>query len=94
MKGPGVGVEPIKEIEEAAAAYMKERDKRCAITPKEVEKKNRLIDLLHANVETIGRDGNGILRYEMDDGHVIELKPGKETLKIAIVDGDAEKTGD
>jgi hypothetical protein len=74
MKGPGVAPVRIK-------AVVKIRDRRMGLTKKEVQAKQNLIDLLHKNAEKIGADDEGIMRYEYDDV-VVELKPGKEQLKV------------
>lgn len=82
MEGPGVAPVRIKEVDELAEDYVKERDKRCRQTPKEVAAKTKLIEALHKHADAIGRDTQGVLRYEFDD-FVIELKPGKEKLKVS-----------
>jgi hypothetical protein len=81
VEGPGVSPISIAAIDTAAEAYIKERDKRCAMTPREVAAKQKLIQLLHDNVEKIGKDSNGEIIYRYGD-EVISLKPGKETLKV------------
>jgi hypothetical protein len=89
-EGAGVAAVRITEVDEAAAKYVMERDKRCRQTPKEVAAKTDLIDVLHKNADKIGRDPEGVLRYEYED-LIVELKPGKETLKVRAVptdDGD------
>lgn len=81
MEGPGVALVRIAAVDNAAAEYVRERDKRCRQTPKEIAAKQKLIGLLHKHEAKIGRDEAGVLRYEFDDT-VIELKPGEETLKV------------
>ncbi len=81
IEGPGVGQVKIDAVEQAAAQYIKERDKRCAMTPKEIAAKQKLLDALHANKEKLGTDGEGATVYRYDD-LVITLKPGKETLSV------------
>lgn len=60
---------------------MKERDKRCSQTPKEIAAKTKLIDVLHLHADKIGKDAKGVLRYQYDD-LVVSLTPGKEKLKV------------
>lgn len=81
MEGPGVGKKKIPAVEAAAEEYVRVRDRRMDLTDKEVEAKQKLIDLLHKHSKTIGVDGEGVLRYRYDD-MVIELSPGKENLKV------------
>lgn len=83
MEGPGVAQPRIASIDDAIIEYVGHRDRRCAITPEEVKTKSRLSDLMHA-AETDGkltRDPKGVLRYR-HDSMIVELRPGKETLKV------------
>jgi hypothetical protein len=59
VEGPGVSPISIAAVDTAAEAYIKERDKRCAMTPREIAAKQKLIQLLHSNEEKIGKDSNG-----------------------------------
>jgi hypothetical protein len=81
IEGKGVAPVRIASVDKAAAEYVRERDKRCRQTPREIAAKQKLIDLLHKNEDKIGRDDNGTLRYEFDET-LIELKRGEETLKV------------
>src|SRR6266436_2158781 len=87
MTGPGVGATRIEAIDEAAAAYVKERDKRIRQTPREVETKTKLIDLLHLHEKEIGRDGEGVLRYQYG-GLSIELRHTEEKLRVRKLDDE------
>lgn len=93
ITGKGVAPVRIKAVDDAAEEYVKVRDRRMGLTKKEVQAKQTLIDLLHKNSEKIGADEEGIMRYEYDDV-VVELSPGKETLKVRTASspdgGDAE----
>ncbi len=89
IEGPGIAPVRIKSVDELAEAYIKERDRRVRMTPREVTAKNELIDELHKHADKIGRDAEGVLRYEYDD-IVIELRPGKETLKVRAADDNGE----
>lgn len=90
MTGPGVGTTRIPAIDEAAASYVKERDKRIRQTPREVETKTKLIDLLHAHEKEIGRDGEGVLRYQFE-GLSIELRHTEEKLRVRKLDAEDEE---
>lgn len=81
VTGKGVAPVRIKAVDDAAEEYVKIRDRRMAMTKKEVQAKQTLIDLLHKNAEKIGADDEGVMCYEYDDV-VVELKPGKEQLKV------------
>jgi hypothetical protein len=81
VEGPGVSPISIAAIDTAAEAYIKERDKRCAMTPREIAAKQKLIAVLHDNADKIGVDANGEIVYRYDD-FVVSLKPGKEKLKV------------
>lgn len=91
MVGDGVAPASIPEIDKLCEKYVHERDKRCALTPKEIEAKGNLIAAIHKHVKagTLHPDSDGAVVYRYDDLRVI-LKPGKETLKIKSVDDDEE----
>lgn len=91
MEGPGVGTVSIKAVDAAAEEYVKIRDKRCQMTPREITAKQNLMDVIHKNEDKIGRDGTGAIVYRYDD-MVITLTPGKETLKVksANTGGDGD----
>ena len=84
MKGPGVEIIRIPEIDKLAEAYVIQRDKRCAETPREIAAKDKLIDAIHKNKDKIGVDSNGEVVYRYDD-MIVTLKPGKEVLKVKAV---------
>ena len=85
MEGPGVASPAIPEIDKAAAAYAKIRDRRVALTAEEVSAKDKLITLLHAHQEEIGRAPDGSIKYRSED-FKIELFPAKEKLKVKSLD--------
>jgi len=84
---PGTERPSIKEIDEAAEAYVNVRDKRQELTKKEVAAKQALSDLMHKHADQIGKDADGGLTYRYDDMAVI-LKPTEEQLKVKHVDED------
>jgi len=81
VSGPGVSPISIPAVDTAAAAYVRERDKRMAESKRETAAKQKLVDLLHEHAKEIGTDKNGEIVYRYDD-FVVSLKPGKETLKV------------
>jgi hypothetical protein len=89
----GAGVAPVRipEVDDLAETYIKERDKRCKQTPREIAAKGKLIDALHKHADKIGSN-DGTITYRYDDV-VISLQPGKEKLKVREAssdDGDEE----
>ena len=80
-EGPGVSPVVIPELTKAAQDYIRERDKRCAMTPKEIAAKQKLMEVVHANVERLGRNPKGQIVYAFDD-QILIVKPGKETLQV------------
>src|SRR6266436_4885032 len=93
IEGDGVAPLSIPEIDKLAEKYVRERDKRCELTPKEVEAKENLIAAIHKHVEadTIQKDRDGTVVYRYEDQTII-LKPGKETLKVkATPEPETEK---
>jgi hypothetical protein len=87
MKGPGVEIPRIKELDDLAAEYQKEKQKRCQQTPKEIAAKGKLIDAIHKHADKLGRTEDGAVVYKNDELKVT-LKPGKEKLNVKPVDDD------
>lgn len=84
MTGKGVAPVRIQAIDALAEAYIKERDKRLKLTPREVAAKTKLIDALHANAAKLRNpDGDIVYRY---DEMIVTLTPGKEKLSVAPVE--------
>jgi len=90
IKGPGVEKMNITEIDEAAAFYVTLRDQRVKVLAQEVEAKEKVVSLLHAHEEKLGRAPDGAIRYEYD-GKVVELIQTKEKLRVKDVDDDREE---
>jgi hypothetical protein len=78
---PGMKPPRIAALDEAAEEYVKVRDRRMGLTEKEVQAKANLIDLLHKHADKIPPNDEGVMYYKYDDV-VVELKPGKEQLKV------------
>lgn len=89
IEGKGAAAVHIPEIDAAADAYFKERDKRCRITPREVAAKQKLMDTMHKHEAKLGRNGAGVLTYRFDD-QILTLEPGKEKLKVRSEAEDEE----
>jgi hypothetical protein len=83
----GKGVEPLRipELDKLAEEYIKHRDKRLTLTPKEVSAKQTLIEAMHVNADKIGPQPDGSLVYRYDE-MIIRLEPGKEKLKVETID--------
>lgn len=82
VEGPGVAPVRIPEVDRLADDYIKERDKRVRLTPREIAAKQKLIEALHEHKELTGPDGTLTYRY---DTVLITLEPGKEKLKVKDV---------
>lgn len=89
VDGPGVAPVRIPEIDAAAERYESIRDKRMAMTKKEVEAKKELSDLIHAHEKEIGKDGDGNIHYEFDNAWV-DLSPAGEVLKVKRIKDEEE----
>jgi hypothetical protein len=87
----GKGVTPvvIPLIDQLAEAYVKERDKRLKLTPREVAAKGKLIDALHANKDKL-ESPDGTITYRYDE-MTITLTPGKEKLRVTPIDNEDEQ---
>lgn len=72
---PGLERPKIKEIEEAADKYESVRDRRMALTEREVETMAELVAQMHANKVT---------KYRLDNDRYVELQP-TEKAKIKKV---------
>lgn len=81
VEGPGTGTVKIPELETAVDKYVRERDKRCEMTPKEKAAKLEVIELLIKHKDEIGVDNNGEIVYRYGE-EVVTLKPGKPDLKV------------
>jgi hypothetical protein len=89
--GPGVAPPiSIPEVDEAAADYVRKRDRRQDLTRLEVEAKQRLIDVLHTHEKEIGRDGEHVLRYKHED-LLCELMPEGEKLRVRKGNSDEQE---
>jgi hypothetical protein len=88
IKGRGVEAVRIAQIDSLAEAYIKERDKRLKLTPREVAAKTKLVDALHKHSGDL-RQPDGTLVYRYDE-MVITLTPGKEKLRVKELDEEDE----
>jgi hypothetical protein len=90
VSGPGVAPVRIKAIDRLAAIYADARDQRIEASGPEIKAKKNLIAVLHEHEKEIGRDGEGILRYEYDDV-LVTLSPGDDKLTVRKAHGDGEE---
>lgn len=87
---PGTERPVIKEIEEAAEAYVSVRDKRMTLTEKEIVAKTNLIQVVQKHAKELTPDGDGKRVYRYDDLKVI-LEPGKPNVKVRAVHDNPEE---
>lgn len=78
---PGTERKTIKEIDDAAEAYVEARDKRMRLTEKEVERREALVNAMKRNGLTIYRDDSA------SPALLVMLKPGKDVVKVTTADG-------
>lgn len=81
MEIPGTERVSIPDIEDAAEAYVTVRDKRMALTEKEIAARTNLIDVVKGHVKELSPGEGGTLIYKYDD-MVVVLKPGKDHVKV------------
>lgn len=91
VEGPGVSKpEGIKELDNALRDYLAVRDPRMELSRKESPLKQTVADLLHAHEDTIGKDGDGVIRYKYN-GKIVKLRPSKEKLSITADESEEEE---
>jgi len=80
---PGTEPKSIKEVDTAAEAYVEARDERMALTEKEVEAKDALINVMKKHDLSVYRDD------EADPPLVVTIIPGVDKVKVSrVTDGD------
>lgn len=87
----GVGVSPVQiaDVDRLAEIYVRERDKRMKLTPREVNAKQNLVAALHAHESKLKQpDGTIVYRF---DSLAITLTPGKEKLKVEDIETKVEE---
>jgi hypothetical protein len=90
MKGKGVEVLSIPEIESAAESYREIRDKRMELTEKECKAKEVLLITMQRHKDKLPKDStNGTSFYRFDD-RIVELQPGSENVKVKSVHAENE----
>lgn len=84
----------IPEIDEAATAYVSVRDKRMALTEREIAAKLNLMQVVLAHEKELSKDMDGNRTYRFEDEIVI-LKPGKANVKVKhAADDDEDEEGE
>lgn len=91
MEGPGVSPKRIKALDDKITAYLEVRDQRIELTPREVELKQAVVTLMHANEAVIGKDEKGVIRYPVEGRGTLVLKPTKEKLSLQKEKKDDEE---
>ncbi len=84
LKGRGVELAKIKEIETAAEAYVEARDERMELTKTEVAAKKELMDVMKKHKAELIEDGSGAISYRYDE-KLVTLKPVKETVQVKSI---------
>lgn len=84
MEGPGVAPQVFKDVEAAADKYIDVRDKRMALTTKEVEARAVLAEKMASHSLNI---------YRFDD-HQVEVIPGKLKVKVKNLGQDGDTSDD
>lgn len=85
MEGPGIGTKKIKAIETAVDAWRDNVAQRMAFTKKEVETRQRVIELMHEHSVTV---------YPYGDDQQVVLIAGKEKVKVKAVGEDEDEDED
>lgn len=87
LKGKGVEILVIPEIEVAANKFVKAHNETVACADIEEELKNKLIEVVRKNKDKLVADDNGGVSYRYGEKLVV-LAPTKETIKVkSIHDG-------
>lgn len=94
MSGPGVEAVRIKAIDKAIAEYVPIRDERIALSVLEKQAKKKLIDLVHANADVIGRSEDGAISYRTNEDILLTLTPTEEKLKVKTPKGEEDDGGE
>lgn len=84
VEGKGISGVRIDELDDAAEKYVKERNKRQEISPKEKAAKDALIELMLKHKDDLGVDDDGKIFYKYDD-EVVIYQPGKPDVKVKTV---------
>lgn len=84
VEGEGVAPKKIKAIDIAADEYVTIRDKRMAMTEKEVAARDKLVDLMKQN---------GLEVYFYSDQKVY-IKHGQDKVRVCTNDGEAPEEGE
>jgi hypothetical protein len=90
---PGTEAPRCKDIEEAAEAYTSVRDKRMALTTKEVEAQNALVLVMQKHAKDLDTDAKGNPCYRFE-GEICRLNPGKAKVSVRSEKSDDDSDED
>lgn len=82
LEGPGAEVPRIAEITRAINEYKEIKDARVALTPKEVQGKQKVIQLMEKHADKLRNPQTGNLTYPLDEKTYVEIEPAKVTIKF------------
>ena len=87
---PGTERKTVKEIDDAAEAYLEARDKRMKLSEKEKVAKDALISVMKKHSVTVYRDD------QVSPPLVVTLVPGKDGVQVRAAEdeGDGEGSGE
>lgn len=89
LKGEGVEVLEIPEIEKAIAKYQRKKEARCAESPGEVAAKQDLQKLLHAHRDELPKTSDGVPFYR-SEGRDYLLEERLKVRKVEAPDTEEE----
>jgi hypothetical protein len=88
---PGTERTKIKEIEDAAEAYVSIRDKRIKLTEQECSAKEKLIELMQQNKAKLSLNSEGHFVYTYDEELVILTDKVNVKVKRAVSYDDSDE---
>lgn len=78
---PGMERPKIAEIEDAAEAYLKTREKWQQLGEQLIEHRTALLNVMHTHVKKLSVNGDGERVYSFDE-HIVVLKERGDTVKV------------
>lgn len=93
LEGAGVAVVRIASITRAINEYEEIKNERCALTPKEVKGKQKVIELMTAHEDKLRNPSTGNLEYHLDDNRYVIIEPAKVKIKFKDEKPEKKKKG-